>query len=80
MGTGSWWSVDSGVAYLSKASPAQNFLEHRGEAIIPGIVRRRDRGSRRSLRCITIALNSKRVDGDDFPAHWREWYPWMKYI
>ncbi len=33
MGTGSWWSVDCGVASLSKASPAQNFPEHRGEAI-----------------------------------------------
>ena len=24
-------------------------------------------------------IEFKRVDGDDFPSHWREWYPWMKY-
>ena len=21
-----------------------------------------------------------RVDGDDFPTHWQQWYPWMKYM
>jgi hypothetical protein len=25
-------------------------------------------------------IEFKRVDGDDFPSHWREWYPWMKYM
>jgi len=25
-------------------------------------------------------IEFKRVDGDDFPTHWREWYPWMKYM
>ena len=22
----------------------------------------------------------KRIDGDAFPSHWREWYPWMQYM
>ncbi len=25
-------------------------------------------------------IEFKRIDGDDFAAHWREWYPWMKYM
>jgi hypothetical protein len=25
-------------------------------------------------------IEFKRVDGDDFQSHWREWYPWMKYM
>lgn len=25
-------------------------------------------------------IEFKRVDGDDFPSHWREWYPWMQYM
>ena len=25
-------------------------------------------------------IEFKRVDGNDFPSHWREWYPWMKYM
>jgi len=25
-------------------------------------------------------IEFKRVDGDDFRTHWREWYPWMKYM
>jgi hypothetical protein len=25
-------------------------------------------------------IEFKRVDGDDFATHWREWYPWMKYM
>jgi len=25
-------------------------------------------------------IEFKRIDGDDFPTHWREWYPWMKYM
>jgi len=25
-------------------------------------------------------IEFKRVDGDQFPSHWREWYPWMKYM
>jgi len=25
-------------------------------------------------------IEFKRVDGDDFASHWREWYPWMKYM
>ena len=68
MGTGSWWSVDCGVAYLSKASPAQNFPEHRGEAI-----HTRHRTTPRSRIPTFIPLHYyciefKRVDGDDFPA------------
>ncbi len=25
-------------------------------------------------------IEFKRVDGDAFQSHWREWYPWMKYM
>ena len=25
-------------------------------------------------------IEFKRVDGDLFASHWREWYPWMKYM
>jgi mannose-6-phosphate isomerase-like protein (cupin superfamily) len=25
-------------------------------------------------------IEFKRVDGDDFASHWRDWYPWMKYM
>jgi hypothetical protein len=25
-------------------------------------------------------IEFKRVDGDDFQSHWREWYPWIKYM
>ena len=25
-------------------------------------------------------IEFKRVDGDAFPTHWQEWYPWMKYM
>jgi len=25
-------------------------------------------------------IEFKRVDGNDFPSHWREWYPWMQYM
>lgn len=25
-------------------------------------------------------IEFKRVDGDDFATHWRQWYPWMKYM
>ncbi|HEY1462658.1 MAG TPA: hypothetical protein VGF44_04500 [Terriglobales bacterium] len=25
-------------------------------------------------------IEFKRIDGDDFPSHWREWYPWMQYM
>jgi hypothetical protein len=25
-------------------------------------------------------IEFKRVDGDNFQSHWREWYPWMKYM
>ncbi len=25
-------------------------------------------------------IEFKRIDGDDFQSHWREWYPWMKYM
>ena len=25
-------------------------------------------------------IEFKRVDGDAFPSHWQEWYPWIKYM
>jgi hypothetical protein len=25
-------------------------------------------------------IEFKRVDGDEFASHWREWYPWMQYM
>jgi mannose-6-phosphate isomerase-like protein (cupin superfamily) len=25
-------------------------------------------------------IEFKRVDGDAFQSHWRDWYPWMKYM
>jgi hypothetical protein len=25
-------------------------------------------------------IEFKRIDGDDFPSHWRDWYPWMQYM
>jgi hypothetical protein len=25
-------------------------------------------------------IEFKRIDGDDFPSHWRQWYPWMQYM